>query len=283
MASPTTQLAPSVVRAMNILECLAHSRGGATISEISRNQKLPKSSTYVVLKSLEQEGYLQRNVHSGRYYFGPKFVTLSRYVVGNMYLRELARPILGRLMQQTGLSVHLAVLVGDEAVVIDRLEPPGSSAGADWVGRRLDINCTGVGKALAAFLSDEQFKEVIGTKRFARHNENTIVTIDGLQREFARVREQGYALDDEEDEIGVCCIGVPVFDEYKRVLAAISLAGTVLQLSFDRFYALTKALKQASVEITARLSPPGLRSLREIVAAPPTASAAPISGFRRTP
>ncbi len=255
MGARKIYVVPSTVRAMSVLEFLARSKRGASISEISRNLELPKSSTYLVVRTLEQEGYLRRNVQSGRYYFGLRLVSLSRKVLEHLDLREIARPILTELMQQTGIIVHLAVLEGNEAVIIDRVEHPGSSAGADWVGRRLDVNCTGVGKALAAFLPDEQFEEVITAKRFARHNDNTIVTIGGLKRELAKVREHGYALDDEEDEIGVRCIGVPVFDSYQRAVAAISLAGTTDQIPLDRVRTLARALKQTASQISLRLNP----------------------------
>jgi DNA-binding IclR family transcriptional regulator len=253
MGARKTYVVPSTMRAMSVLEFLARSKRGASISEISRNLALPKSSTYLVVKTLEQEGYLQRNVQSGRYYFGLRFVSLSRKVLEHLDLREVARPILTELMQQTGIIVHLAILEGNEAVLIDRVEASGSSAGADWVGRRLDVNCTGVGKALAAWLPDEQFGEVITAKRFARHNDNTIVTIGGLKRELAKVREQGYALDDEEDEIGVRCIGVPVFDGYKRPVAAVSLAGTTDQIPLYRVRTLALALKQTASAISFQL------------------------------
>ena len=159
-------------------------------------------------------------------------------------------------MRQTGITVHLAVLEGNEAVIIDRISPPGSSAGADWVNRRLDVNCTGVGKALAAFLPEEQFEELITTQRFARHNDNTIVTVPGLKRELSKVREQGYALDDEEDEIGVRCVGVPILDSHQRAFAAISLAGTTEQIPLDEVRTLALALKQTASEISFQLRSP---------------------------
>ncbi len=255
MGAGKTRLVPATMRAMNILEYLAKSKRGASISEISRCLEFPKSSTFLVLKTLEQGGYLRRNVQSRRYYFGSSLVTLSRKVLENLDLREVARPILNRLMRRTGIIVHLAVLEGNEAVIIDKSEPLGSGAGADWVGRRLDINCTGVGKALAAFLASEQFEKVITAKRFARHNENTIVTIGSLKRELAKVREQGYAFDNEEDELGVRCIGVPILDGQRRAVAAISLAGTIEQIPLDQVPKLAKALKQASSEMSLQLDP----------------------------
>ncbi len=244
---------PSTVRAMSVLEFLARSKHGGSIAEISRNLSLPKSSTYLVLRTLEQEGYLRRSAQSRKFYFGLRLVHLCRNVLDNLDLRDVARPILNKLMRQTGIIVHLAVLEGNEAVIIDRVEPPGSSAGADWVGRRLDVNCTGVGKALAGFLPDEQFEQVITAKRFARHNDNTIVSIRGLKRELAKVREQGYALDDEEDEIGVRCIGVPILGPDQRALAAISFAGTPEQIPLERVQALASSLRQTATEISLQL------------------------------
>ena len=182
MADPKVYLVPSIDRALAVLEFLARSKRGFSISEISRNLNLPKSSTYLTLTTLVAREYLQRNTHTGKFYFGAKLVELSRRVLEHLDLREEAKPFLQALMRKTGVTVHLAVLDRSEAVIIDRVEPVGISAGADWVGRRLDINCTGVGKALVAFLSDEQFDQLITAKRFARHNDNTIVSIKALKR-----------------------------------------------------------------------------------------------------
>ena len=256
MGTQRTYLVPSTMRAMRVLEFLAHSKRGASISDVSRNLALPKSSTYLLLKTLEQEGYLRRSVWSRRFYFGVRLVRLCRSALANLDLREVARPCLTNLMRQTGITVHLAVLEGNEAVIIDRISPPGSSAGADWVSRRLDVNCTGVGKALAAFLPEEQFEELITAQRFARHNDNTIVTVPSLKRELSKVREQGYALDDEEDEIGVRCVGVPILDSNQQAFAAISLAGTTELIPLERVQSLASSLKQTASEISFQLRSP---------------------------
>ena len=256
MGTQTTYLVPSTMRAMRVLEFLARSNRGASVSNVSRSLALPKSSTYLLLKTLEQEGYLQRSAWSGKFYFGVRLVRLCRSALANLDLREVARPSLTSLMRQTGITVHLAVLEGNEAVIIDRISPPGSSAGADWVTRRLDVNCTGVGKALAAYLPEEQFEKLITAQRFARHNDNTIVTVPGLKRELCKVREQGYALDDEEDEIGVRCVGVPILDSSQQAFAAISLAGTTELIPLERVPSLANSLKQTASEISFQIRPP---------------------------
>ena len=254
MSSQTNYVVPSTMRAMRILEFLAHSKRGASISDLSRNLGLPKSSTYLVLKTLEREGYLRRSLRSGKFSFGARILDLCRSVVGDLDLREVAKASMAQLMKQTGMTVHLAVLEGNQAVIIDRAEAPGRTAGADWVSRRLDVNCTGVGKALAAFLPEEQFEAVVNAQRFARHNDNTIVAGRALRRELLKVRAQGWALDDEEDEIGVRCVGVPILDSNHQALAAISLAGTTEEMPLDRVHFLVLALKQTASVISQQLA-----------------------------
>ena len=124
---------PSADRAISVLEFLAQTKRGFSVSEISRNLALPKSSTFLILATLVNRGYLQKNAESGKYYFGANLVKLSRKVLENLDLRDVAKPFLNSLMKKTGLTVHLAVLADNQAVLIDRACPRG---GKCW--RRLD-------------------------------------------------------------------------------------------------------------------------------------------------
>jgi DNA-binding IclR family transcriptional regulator len=248
-----TYSVPSIDRALTVLELLAQSRGGFSVSEISRRLTLPKSSVHLVIGTLEKRGYLQRNAVNGKYCFGLKLVGLSRTAVENLDLREAAKPLLQALMRKTGLTVHMAVLERNEAVIIEKLESPGLLRLATWIGRRLDVNCSGVGKALIAFLSDEEFEQQFKTKGLAKHNENTTVSITKLKRELERVRTLGYALDDEEDEIGFRCIGAPVFGCTKKVVAAISVAGTTVQIPNEDVVHIARVVKHAAAQISMQL------------------------------
>jgi len=244
---------PSIERAITVLEFLAQSRRGFSVSEMSRRLGIPKSSTHLILNTLERRGFLQKNTQTGRYCFGLRLVSLSRSALENLDLREEAKPFLQSLMRKTGLTVHLAVLERNEAVIVEKVEAPGLLKLATWIGRRLDVNCTGVGKALIAFLPEDEFEQVIRAKGFPRHNDRTLISTSALKRELAEVRQLGYAFDDEEDESGLRCVGAPIFDAHQRTVAAVSVAGTTSQIPLERVPALAGTVKQAAEAISERL------------------------------
>jgi DNA-binding IclR family transcriptional regulator len=253
MPQPKEYSVPSIERALSVLQCLGYSKRGFSISEISRRIKIPKSSAHLILATLERRGFLQKNTQTGKYHFGLQLVSLSRTALENLDLREEARPFLRDLMQESGLTVHMAILERDEAVIIEKVEAPGLVRLASWIGRRLDVNCTGVGKVLMAFLPSDELEYLLKTKAFARHNSRTIISSSALRRELTLVRKAGYALDNEEDEPGVCCIGAPVFNEDEKAVAAISVAGTTSQIGIDRVPGLARQVKRAALGISARL------------------------------
>jgi len=244
---------PSIERALSVLECLGQAKRGYSTSEIGRRLGIPKSSAHLILSTLERRGFLQKNAKTGRYCFGLQLVSLSRSALENLDLREEANPFLRSLMQESGLTVHMAVLERDEAVIIEKVEAPGLVRLASWIGRRLDVNCTGVGKVLLAFLPDDELEYLLKTKDFARHNGRTITSKSALRRELKVVKQSGYSLDNEEDEPGVCCIGAPVFDENGKAVAAISVAGISSQIGTARVPILARLVTRVAGSISARL------------------------------
>ena len=245
--------APSVSRAMKILELLAGSQRGLTLSDISRRLGLPKSSTHVLIKTLEQIGYLKSSKLTGRFCFGMKLVNLSNMALENLDLREQARPFLQDLMLRSGLTVHLAILEGAEAVIIEKVEAPGMLRLATWVGRRLDANSSGVGKALLAFSDGEITSRRFHSRPMPRNNRNTISSPERLARELKKVRALGYAFEDEEGEIGFRCIGAPICDAESRAIASISVAGATSQIPNDRVNKLAGLVKNTAKQISAQL------------------------------
>lgn len=244
---------PAVVRALRVLELLAGSKRGFNISEASRKLGLPKSSTHRILMTLDRDGCVHRDTHTGRYRFGTKLVTLSRSALESLEVREEARPFLVSLMQKTGMTVHMAILESGQAIIIEKIEAPGIVKIGTWIGRAMDVNSTAAGKALVAFLPQDEFDRQIKARAFVRHNQKTIVSLGKLKDELAQVRQSGFAVDDEEDEIGVRCVGAPIFDDAGRVAAAISVVGTTAQVPGERIRELGAIVRQFADGISLHL------------------------------
>lgn len=244
---------PAVERALAVLEILAESKRGFSISEMARRLKAPKSSIHLIVTTLERRGYLLKNQQSRRYFIGLKLVSVARLALDSFELRQQAMPFLLSLAAKTGLTVHMAVLEGNEAVLIERIESPGLVKLNTWIGQRMHVNCTALGKALVAFLSDEEFKRTVQTRRLIKHNQNTISSIAKLRDDLSRVRALGYAVDDEEEEVGVRCVGAPIFDYTGRTAAALSVAGTSVQIPAGDVEHLAKLVQETAGRISREL------------------------------
>jgi DNA-binding IclR family transcriptional regulator len=213
-----------------MLECLAQSRRGVTLSQLARKLNLPRSTGHALLLTYQRCGYVQRDEKTGRYNLGFRLHAVANMALGGMSLRGHASPILQRLMQDTGLTVHLAVLEEGEVILIDRIEPQGTQRLATWVGKRMGLHCTALGKALIAYLPADELGDLIQKQGLIRYNENTIASKRVLMKACEEIQRLGYAVDDEEEEIGIRCIGAPVHNGAGEVVAAISISGTKAQL-----------------------------------------------------
>lgn len=249
---------------MAIMELLAGSRAGLTLPEIARDLDLPKSSVHCLLITLERHRYLHRNDRTSRYLFSSKLFSVANMSLGGLQLRQVAMPHMHSLAKETGLETHLAVLERYEAVLLEKVEPPGASKLAIWVGKRMDLHCTGVGKALLAHLPDEELARLMRETGMPRHNDNTIRSLRKLKEALDRSRQAGYYIDDEEDEIGYRCIGVPIFDESGQSTAAISISGSTSQVREDNFKELARHVMRTAAAITKGFLEHGANPVREL-------------------
>jgi DNA-binding IclR family transcriptional regulator len=250
MSASKTGKVPAIDRAFAALELLADSKGGLSVSEIARRLKLPKSSTHLIITTLEDHGYLWKDLSSHKYFVGLKLSHLAQVTLEGLELRERAKGFLKDLATKIGLTVHLAILEGSEAVLIEKIQAPGIVKLDTWVGQRMHLNCTAVGKALLAFLSEEEFERTLHGRRLIKHNHYTISSIPELRDEMKKVKAAGYALDNEEEEVGVRCLGAPIFDHTGRVAAAISVAGTTVQLPWDQTEKVAEIVRDTARKIS---------------------------------
>jgi DNA-binding IclR family transcriptional regulator len=245
--------AVSVERALGMLEAVAQEPEGLSNAEISRKLQIPKSSASYILRALEKHGYLRRDTETARYRVGLKILSLSRGALSGIDVRELALPIMRHLMEKTGLTCHLAILDGPEAVYIEKVEPQGFIRVDTWVGRRMRVHATSVGKALVAHIPQAQLEKIVANRPMEKRTPKTITTLPRLLKELERVRTLGYAVDDEENNLGARCLGAPVFNQQGEIEASIGLSGTINQVNSDTMPRIVEALKDAARHLSMQL------------------------------
>jgi DNA-binding IclR family transcriptional regulator len=192
---------------------------------------------------------------------GLKILSLSRGALSGIDVREVALPIMRHLMEKTNLTCHLAILDGPEAVYIEKVEPHGFIRMDTWVGRRMRVHATSVGKALVAYIPQEQLEKILADRGMEKRTSKTITTVPRLLKELEKVRAQGYAVDDEENNIGARCVGAPIFNQGGAVEASLGLSGTTNQVNPHTMPRIVEALKDAARHISMQL---GYRAPRRI-------------------
>lgn len=248
--SLTDSPSAAVERALAMLEHVAQASDGLSNAEISRKLNIPKSSASYILRTLETRGYLTRDGESGKYRVGLKILSLSRGALSGLDVRGVALPIMRHLSHQTGLTCHLAVLDGPEAVYIEKVEPEGFIRMDTWVGRRMRVHATSVGKAYVAYIPQGQLEDIVSKSGMEKRTPKTITTVPRLLKELEKVRKLGYAVDDEENNLGARCLGAPIFDERGYILASLGLSGTTQQVSPQTMPRIVEALKDAARHIS---------------------------------
>lgn len=243
----------AVERALAILEAVAQEPEGLSNAEISRKLKIPKSSASYILRTLVQQNYLNRDAESGKYRVGLKILSLSRGALSGIDVREVALPIMRHLVEKTNLTCHLAILDGPEAVYIEKVEPTGFIRMDTWVGRRMRVHATSVGKSLVAHIPQQQLEKILADRAMERRTPKTICTLPRLLKELEKVRTQGYAVDDEENNLGARCVGAPIFNQQGRIEASLGLSGTIHQVNEQTMPRILEHLKDAARHISMQL------------------------------
>src|SRR5580765_227885 len=253
MAGTDSSPATAVERALNILELVAHRRDGLTNSEISHKLAIPKSSASYILRTLERRGYLRRDAASGPSRLGRKILSPGGNAQSNLDIADVALPFMRSLVERVHLTAHLAVLDQGEAVYIEKVEAPGFFKVNTWVGRRMYLHSTSVGKALLAWLPKQELEAIVRQQGLKKRTPKTIHTASRLLADLELVRDQGHAVDDEENSLGARCLGAPIFDAEGNVTAALGVSGTLTQVDEENLPKIADALKETARRFSRQL------------------------------
>ena len=216
------------------MEVLAQ-KGPMGLIELSNQLNLHKSTVHRLLNSLIYMGYARQDLESGKYSLTFKLLELSNQLLAHVDVIEIVRPYLKKLMRQTGETVHFVQKDGNYAVYIDKVESDQNSVRmVAKVGSRIPLYCSGVGKAMAAQMTEEQVRKMWAKSRIHALTPHTIVDCDEYLKALEEVRRKGYALDNEENELGVRCIAAGVTDYKGRPKYAFSISAPVSRMDDKR-------------------------------------------------
>jgi IclR family KDG regulon transcriptional repressor len=243
----------SVSRALDIINIVSSEKDGLGVTEIAKQMDINKSSVYRILSTLVQYGYMEQDEETSRYKLGYKFLELSSKLLESIDLRKEAKPYLQELEKETNEVIHLVVYDQGEVIYIEKLEGTETLRMHSKVGKRAPMHCTAVGKAILAHLPSNVVHDILERKGMPRHTDKTITDQDEFLKELAQVKQKGYALDLEENEYGIRCIAVPIFDHAGKVIAAVSISGPTIRMTDERIEQLQERMRQIGKQISARL------------------------------
>src|ERR1700685_1272486 len=237
LATPETLTRPgnlyqlhSLDRAVAVLEMLGESDTALSLAEVCQRLRLHKSTAHRSLMVLERSALIERTPEN-RYRLGLELYELGDGAVEQVDLRTRVHPYCRRLAALVGETVHLSVLQKASIVYLDKVEPNRRVCVSSKTGTSNPVYCTSMGKAMLAFQPPEVIDQIVSKIRFVRYTPKTLTSREALLKALERVRRRGYAIGDQEIEVGVRCIGAPIFDEKRRAIAAVSVSGPASRIT----------------------------------------------------
>jgi IclR family transcriptional regulator, acetate operon repressor len=244
----------SIERALDLLECLARSSGWVGISELSHETGQPVGTIHRLLKTLTTRQYVVRDNRTRRYALGPAFRRLANTGLQTPDWTGIATPFLQELVEISGETANLAVLERNRAVYEAQAQPTRMVRMFTMLGNRVPLHCTGCGKVLLAYQLDSVIASIIAEAGLPRYTETTITDPGQLQQELEMIRRQGYAVDNGEQEEGVRCFAVPIYNAKGKVVAAMSISGPSSRVDSRHIPTLLPHLKRISAAISSALA-----------------------------
>ena len=246
----TTNLA--VERALIILKHLSRSEDGLGIRELSRGLGFSPAGVQKIMNSLFEQDFVIQNEETKRYALGPAVLQMGLAMLARLEVRQIARPRLEALAQDTGETAFLGIYDSDEVFYIDKVLPATEIRMDAPLGVSRPYNCTAVGKVILAHLPGEEFERLAATKSFIQLTPHSITDQTELITALETVRQNGYALDQEEFRLGACCVAAPVFNHDGQIIAAITAAGPAERIQ-ARLDFIVEQVRTKSQEISARM------------------------------
>jgi DNA-binding IclR family transcriptional regulator len=247
-------------RALAALAILASSASDCSLAELCPALKLHKSTVHRLMMVLEQHRLVVKNPETGRYRLGLRLYELGSRAIDGLDLRGRARPYLDQLQDEFGETVFFCILDEGQVFYVEKVESQRSVRTACTVGSRAPAYCTAVGKAMLAELPDTEVSKIVRRWGLKAVTPKTITTASALKAELRAVRARGYAIDDEEKEEGLRCIGAAVRSHNGKLAAAMSISGPAFRITKERVPEIARVLTEAANKLSAELGYQGAQA-----------------------
>ncbi len=268
----------SLVKALTILEVLADEEPPYTLTQLSRRLHLHVSTVHRLLVNLVRHGFVEEDSVSGGYQLSFRVLRMGLRVLDRLDFRRAAHSLLRDLNLRTKETVHLAIMQETRAILIEKFGSPQPVGLDARLGGVMPLHCTGAGKTLLAYHSEDLPNQIAQLPGLTRMTAHTITALPQLRKELERIREQGYALDQEEAVEGLRCVAGPVFNHTGEIVAAFSVAGPAMRLTPARIPEIAQLVRETSQQISYRL---GYRTSLRSLAGPPGGSPRAERGVQR--
>ncbi len=224
----------ALARGLDILSQFDRATPDLSLAEIAIATSLSKSTVFRLVRTLLEAGYLSRNADTQRYRPGLKVLELGFTALSNLGIQEVARPFLEQLSQEADETASLSLLDGLEVVYIDRVRNRSIVGVVLGLGSRIPAHCASMGKVMLAHLPEDRISTLLQDGDLSPCTAHSQIDVAALGREFAQIRCRGYALNDQELEIGLRAVAAPIWDHERQVVAAINATGNVRTISRRR-------------------------------------------------
>ncbi|MDY0383315.1 IclR family transcriptional regulator [Trichlorobacter sp.] len=247
-------LIQAVSHALDLLEQFHDEVDELGVTELSKRLKLHKNNVFRLLATLESRDYIEQNKVTENYRLGLKTLELGQTFIKQMGLLRQSKPVLESLVKECNETTYVAILKDFHIIYLDAEETNMTVRVVPRVGSRLPAYCTAAGKVQIAYMSDEELDHFMPQRELDQFTANTITDRETLKKELRVIAEQGFAIDNEELDEGVRCVGAPIRDYTRRIIGAVSISGPSMRFSDERIKKeLTPLVIRAAEEISAKL------------------------------
>jgi IclR family KDG regulon transcriptional repressor len=247
-------LIQSVSHALDLLEQFHDEVDELGVTDLSKRLKLHKNNVFRLLATLESRGYIEQNKITENYRLGLKTLELGQTFVKQMGLLRQSRPVLEWLVRECNETSYIAIIKDFDIIYLDVVETDLTVRVVPRVGARLPAYCTAAGKVQLAHMSEAELEQYLPARELKAFTPNTITEVDELRNQLKMISEMGYAIDDEELDIGVKCVSSAIRDYTNRIVGAVSISGPSMRLPQERIEKeLIPLVKKAAEEISVKL------------------------------